>query len=486
LEQTKPETYKPFPKQQEFHRNPAKYRLFGGAAGPGKSRSLLEEGCMQAWEVDGADTLILRRSYKELEKSIISQFRRHILPQWMKIGARYLESDKLVYWPNGSKTYFGFSENLNDIYQYQGMEALFIGVDELTLFTLKQWQFLTSRNRCAVPGSYPCMAGATNPGNVGHAWVKALWVDKKPPAEMEDSNLYDPADYAFIKALIWDNPIYAEDKNYLKTLQHLPTYMRQMWLEGEWNLHVGTYFDIFNPSQQVVHAIELKPWYPRWISLDWGFAHNSAAYWHATLPDGRTYTYREFVGNQMTPNELGTEIAKRSAGEKIDSVYISPDTYARRESPDTVALMLSNALEFNGLPRGSKADDERIGGWVLMYQTLKSGHWIIDRDCVALIECIPTLTRDPDNPEDVLKVEGDDPADSARYGLKSRLSPGQAPIEVRIEDRITALNERRVNTYQQPLTYTAKQHLYPKLLREEQKAQNGQPFSMRRPARHGL
>ncbi len=34
------------------------------------------------------------------------------------------------------------------------------------------------------------------------------------------------------------------------------------------------------------------------------------------------------------------------------------------------------------------------------------------------------LTRDPVNVEDCLKCDGDDPADSARYGLKSALEPG--------------------------------------------------------------
>ena len=45
------ETYRPFPRQQAFHASPAKYRLFGGAAGPGKSRALVEEGhqtCLEA------------------------------------------------------------------------------------------------------------------------------------------------------------------------------------------------------------------------------------------------------------------------------------------------------------------------------------------------------------------------------------------------------------------------------------------------------
>lgn len=469
-----PSTYKPFPRQQEFHRSPAKYRLFGGAAGPGKSRSLLEEACIQAWETPGADTLVLRRSFKELDKSIISQFRRHILPQWQPAGARYLESDKVVYWPNGSKTYFGYSDSERDIQQYQGGEFLFIGVDELTTFTMKQWDFLRTRNRCPVAGSSPCMAGATNPGNIGHAWVKALWIDKEAPAEMEEPHLYNPNDYAFIKALVWDNPIYATDENYISTLKSLAPYMRQMFLEGEWNLHIGTYFDVFNPEIQVVAGIGLHPWTARWISIDWGFAHNSAVYWHATMDDGRTLTYREVVDNQKTPKELAKMISDNTGSEVIESIYLSPDAYARRDSPDTVAIQLNNELESVGLPRAAKADNDRIGGWSLMYQMLKNVQWVIDRCCVKLIKCLPSLTRDEANPEDVLKVDGDDPADSARYGLKSRLGTAQLPLDVRVMDRV------------KHLSYTDQQHFIPRVLREESAKTSGQPFSMRRPSRGGL
>lgn len=116
------------------------------------------------------------------------------------------EAKHIVRWRNGSTVRFGYCRNENDVYQYQGAEFLFIGIDELTHFTLKQWQFLTSRNRCAIPGSSPCMAGATNPGNIGHAWVKALWVDKSPPPGYEQPELYDPDDYDFIHARLDDNP----------------------------------------------------------------------------------------------------------------------------------------------------------------------------------------------------------------------------------------------------------------------------------------
>src|SRR5260370_18497905 len=137
--------YQPFPRQEEFHRSRAKYRLFGGAAGPGKTKALLWEAIYQAQEVAGSDSLLLRRTYPELESSLLAYFRRDV-PRSMY--RRYNEAKHIVTWHNGSTTRFGYCRNQNDVYQYQGAEFLFIGLDELTHFTLKQWQFLTSRNRC--------------------------------------------------------------------------------------------------------------------------------------------------------------------------------------------------------------------------------------------------------------------------------------------------------------------------------------------------
>src|SRR3989442_14822008 len=174
--------YHAFPRQDEFHRSRAKYRLFGGAAGPGKTKALLWEVIFQAMETPGCDTLLLRRTYPELESSLLSYFRRDVPRSLYK---SYNESKHVVTWKNGSTTRFGYCRNENDVYQYQGAEFLFIGVDELTHFTLKQWQFLTSRNRCPVPGSVCNMPRATNSGNNGHAWVKTLWVDKQPPSGFE-------------------------------------------------------------------------------------------------------------------------------------------------------------------------------------------------------------------------------------------------------------------------------------------------------------
>lgn len=465
--------YRPFPKQNEFHGSPAKYRLFGGAAGPGKSKALLMEAIAQALDHPGSNTLLLRRTFPELEQSLLLYFRRDVPRSAYKA---YQDSKHLVTWWNGSTTRFGYCQNENDVYQYQGAEFLFIGIDELTLFTLRQWQFLTSRNRCPIPGTFPCMAGATNPGNIGHAWVKSLWIDKTPAAGMEDAEQYDPGDYAFIPARVTDNPIYASDENYLKTLRALPSNLRRAFLDGDWDVFAGQYFDRFDPALNVARAEEFdwRPWWPRWISLDWGFEHPAAAYWHTAVPpatpaskrqteDGMTpiamgrasgkkvLTYREFVTHHMSPRELAREIIARSLcdndgtteREKIDAIYISPDAFARRTDEASIAEQMGDVFVEAGFPRPIPADNDRVGGWMLMYQMLDAGEWVVTDNCIELIRTLPTLVRDSARVEDIEKMDGDDPADAARYGLKSRYGAGRGgvsgpPLEQRLAARLTS------------------------------------------------
>jgi hypothetical protein len=106
--------YDPFRRQKDFHRSEAKYRLFGGAAGPGKTKALLFEAILQATGVRGCDTLLLRRTYPELESSLLAYFRRDVPREFYK---SYNESKHLVTWLNGSTTRFGYCRNENDVYQ---------------------------------------------------------------------------------------------------------------------------------------------------------------------------------------------------------------------------------------------------------------------------------------------------------------------------------------------------------------------------------
>jgi len=435
--------YKPFDKQALFHESAAKYRLFGGAAGPGKSMALLMEGIFQANQHARSNTLLLRRTFPELEKSLLLYFRRHVPAELYRA---YNEAKRQVTWWNGSVTQFGFSRSEHDIYQYQGGEFLFIGVDELTQFTMDQWTFLTSRNRCSIPGAIPCMAGATNPGGVGHVWVKALWIDRRAAPGMERADEYNPLDYDYIPALIEDNPVYRHDQNYRRTLEALPNHLRRAFLQGDWNIFAGQYFDIFELRLNTARAEELAPvcatpWLPRWISIDWGFEHPAAVYWHVQN-GANTYTYREYVAQRLSPRTLAHEIAERSRGEKIDAVYLGPDAFAQRTDEATIADQLGTVFAQQGIPRPAPADNDRVGGWMLLYQLLEAGQWVISDGCRRLIEVLPTLVRDERNVEDIAKVDGDDPADAARYGLKSRLRPRTAPVETRLLERMAEVQKK--------------------------------------------
>jgi Terminase large subunit, T4likevirus-type, N-terminal len=458
--------YTPFPKQEEFHASAAKYRLFGGAAGPGKSKALLMETILQANEYAGVNTLLLRRTFPELEQSLVLYFRRDV-PR--ELYESFNESKHLVIWHNGSTTRFGYCQRENDVYQYQGAEFAFIGVDELTLFTLRQWQFLTSRNRCPVPGAFPCMAGATNPGNIGHAWVKSLWIDKQPAPGMENPAEYEPAEYEFIPARVSDNPIYASDESYLKTLRALPSHLKRAFLDGDWDVFAGQYFDRFDFTRHVLRPEEIdwKQWWPRWVSVDWGFEHPAAAYWHAQVPceaggdndcanpndaerRNAVVTYRELVTRHMAPRDLAREIIARSVSsdphsasgcDKIDAIYLSPDAFAHRTDEASIAEQMGDVLAAAGLPHPVPADDDRVGGWMLMYQMLDAGEWLLTENCTELIRTLPSLVRDTARIEDVGKMDGDDAADAARYGLKSRYGnrragQGKPPLDERLAARI--------------------------------------------------
>ena len=433
--------YKAFPRQEQFHQSNAKNRLFGGQAGPGKTKALLWEAIFQANHYPGVDTLLLRRTFPELEESLLREFRRSV-PQ--ELYKSYNESKHVVIWHNGSTTRFGHAQNENDVYQYQGAEYLFIGIDELTMFTLPMWQFLSSRNRCPVPGTFPNMAGATNPGSIGHKWVKALWIDRKPADNMEESFRYNPDEYEFIPARLDDNEIYAVGTQagdaYRSTLESLPEHMRRMYLEGDWNIFAGQYFDFFGKQCTIpAEEVKLERWHTRWISMDWGYKHPASVYWHAINENKVVTTYREIHGDMIGERELARRIVEENAGEKVEAIFLSPDAFAKRTSQNTIAEEMGDELRKEGLPFPTPADNNRIGGARLCHSMLKGGFAFISTACPMLIDCLPSLIHDDKNVEDVLKVDaapgtlGDDPYDAWRYGLLSMLGAKAVPFEEKVK-----------------------------------------------------
>ena len=156
-----------------------------------------------AFEHPGIRMLIVRRTFPELRENHTSR----LLDAYERLPAamrpRYSDSDKVFLFPGGARLKLGYCDNEDDVRQYQGQEYDVLFIDEATQLSETQFKWLNACVRGA--GPFPKRTYLTcNPGGVGHAWVKRLFIDKDyRPGE-------DPADYAFIRAKVWDNaPLFA-------------------------------------------------------------------------------------------------------------------------------------------------------------------------------------------------------------------------------------------------------------------------------------
>lgn len=415
--------------------------FYGGARGGGKTDGLLGDVLNRAQRHGAAFRgLIVRRTLPELAE-VIRRSRELYAPT----GATFHETDKRWTWPNGATLRLRYLESDADAEQYQGHQYTYLGVDEAGQFPSsapidKLWGTLRS------PEGVPCVRRLTgNPGGPGHSWLKARYVDAgalnvhryAPQPSRPDLTITA----VFIPSKLEDNPALAKaDPTYEARLAASGSAaLFQAWREGLWDVPLGQFFDVWNPERHSYAGDEvtIEDWWPRWIGVDWGFAHSTAAYWCAADLFGNTYVYRELCISGRTPREVGDEIRLCSGSEAISAVYLSHDAFAQKQSVRTVADELHDGM--GGLPFPTIADRDRIGGAQLVYSLLREDRLHVSRDCRRLVECIPSLIHDPDNTEDVLKVDGDDPYDGLRYALKSRQRVAKVPDVVRIASQLEPL-----------------------------------------------
>lgn len=155
--------------QTKFLASPAYEVLYGGAAGGGKSEALITGALRHVGRPDYCG-ILLRRTFPELEKSLISRAPKFCKP----LGGRYNDQKHRWTFPSGAQLYFGHLEHESDVDEYQSVEFQFIGFDELTLFTESQYRNMTARARSSTGLPVRIRAG-TNPGGEGHDWVQRWW-----------------------------------------------------------------------------------------------------------------------------------------------------------------------------------------------------------------------------------------------------------------------------------------------------------------------
>lgn len=415
------------------------YNLYGGAAGGGKSyilRWVLALYLKWLFDTKGLRNVqvgLFCEDYPSLYDRQISKIKFEFPASLGTLREGTVKNFQLH--PNLGGGIIAL-RNLDDPSKYLSAEFAAIGVDELSKNPLATFNFLRMRLRW--PGvDRPKFAGATNPGGIGHEWCKAYWVDNPRRFPPELNHLAHQFSYTQAKAS--DNPHLA--KAYYDNLQTLPPEMAKAYADGSWDIFAGQYFSNFSLYRHV-RMVKLEQWMRRWISIDWGFDHPSAVYWHCAVDKTHVHTYRELVERELTPKRLVQMMGDLNAKEKISAVVIDPSAKQRRDSPETIYLQLNTYLKDVHLPYCIPADNDRVGGWMYMYQMLDNDLWTMDPGCVKLITSIPKMIRDaPEKPEDCAKMDGDDPADSVRYGLKYHLSQNSMPPEVRDQEEAQTIKD---------------------------------------------
>lgn len=372
--------------------------LFGGAAGGGKSHGQLLDALRFAVCYPGSRQLMLRRTMPELERSLVPAALR-LYPQCI---AKYKVSEHRWDFANGSALEFGYCDAESDVTRYQSAEYDVIRFDELTHFTESQFTYLLSRIRGA--NSYPKQVKATtNPGGIGHQWVKSRFIDPMPPDEMHE---FDGETRLFLPARLTDNPFLRRaDAGYEKRLRLLSVHDRRALLDGVWELDEGRYFSEFSPALHVVPPHEIPDGWRRYLTIDYGL-DMLAALWIAQSPDGRSVVYRELYEPGLIISEAAARIlSSEASGEHIDVRLAPPDLWNRRQETgkSAVQLFADCGLDFE------KSSNERVAGWLALHELLTPRRdtdgemrprLTIFSSCRNLIRTLPALQHDTRNPSD--------------------------------------------------------------------------------------
>ena len=476
---------------------------FGGARGGAKSGAVRRIALSLLLEFPNTTAHIIQLTSKSL-------YDNHLVPiakEFPWLDEFWFATRNEYQLPNGSRLAFRYADTPKDVTTLtRGPEPTWSFVDQAEQFPqgdLEAIKVGTRDPNTAVGLSKLILT--FNPGGPGTGYLRRVFHIR----DFHDNE--DPGDYVFLKAVGWDNYEWfkaecnlapaefyrLDDKARFELFITKTAYGRRLWalpesqrlgeLYGSFDQFAGQYFaDVWEESAVTIPADLvariLQPWWTRWLATDWGFSHYAATGWYASgllTPEqcrghfGVSVSgmvriiikYRELVTNDVTEPDLARLIysmTPQAERREVKAHYMSPDAWAKRGSANTVVEQMEPLLQREGLPRMTRADDDRQGGWRLIYNCLQQSKklrksesykqaeeeapvFLISEACPETISAFPVLICKKDNPQDVQKVPGeasDDVADETRYALKSHLSANLAtPFSVTQQETYEAYQD---------------------------------------------
>lgn len=437
----------PNEKQALFLTDTHKYIGFGGARGGGKSWAVRVKAVLLCLNYPGIKVMIIRRTYPELQENHIiplcEMLHCHAEDRTQRV-ASYNDSKKHITFPNGSRILFRYCDNEKDAERFQGTEVDVLFVDEATHQSEEKMDKLSACVR-GVNGYPKRIYYTCNPGGVGHAWVKRLFVDRQyKPGE-------NPDDYSFIRSLVRDNlALMQADPEYVRKLEALPPKLRKAWLDGDWDIYEGQFFEEFADRPEhyidrqwthVIEPFEIPDGWRIYRSFDWGYAKPFSCAWWAVDYDGVVYRILELYGCTDTPNEGVKWTPERVFAEihRIETEHrwlrgktiqgVADPAIWDAETGESIADVAARYRVYF-----DKGDHARLPGWMQVHYRLyfdENGYpmMYVFKNCKAFIRTMPLLQYDEHRVED-LDTDGEDHvADEVRYFLMTRpIKPRKAPL----------------------------------------------------------
>ena len=390
--------------------------------------------------------MIIRKTYPELTENHINPMCEMLKCYHQDKNERiasYNDAKKNIVFQNGSRILFRYCDNEKDAERFQGTEVDVLFIDEATQQSETKMKKLTAcvRGVNDFPKRIYC---SMNPGGEGHNWVKRLFIDRR----YEDNE--NPDDYVFIQSLVTDNKALMESNpDYIRQLEALPPKLRKAWLEGDWQIFEGQFFEDFIDRPEhyqdrqwthVIEPFEIPEGWKIYRSFDWGYNKPFSCGWWAVDYDGVIYRILELYGCTKTPNEgvkwtpdkVFSEIHRIETehrwlrGKRIQG--IADPAIWDAETGESLAERAAKHQVFF-----SPGDNKRLPGWMQVHYRLafdENGFpmMYVFKNCRAFIRTIPLLQYDEHRPED-LDTDGEDHvADEVRYFCMSRPIKPRMPV----------------------------------------------------------
>src|SRR5215469_226192 len=486
---------------------------YGGSRGGAKSGGIQRAALRNRLRYANTRCAIVRRTYDLVRENHIEK----MLQTWPWLSRYHHVQDREFRLPNGSVIAFRYAETEKDVRGQIGKEYMETYVDQAEEFTETELNIWKSVTRWpGLPDSRCKLVLTFNPGGPGHAFLARIFHKRdytdveRASAELSGVSCED--NYAFVQAYGWDNIEWARsslkadgitEKTYYwdwsdekrfeyyisrtqqgRELNALPEGLRLGWLLGHMDQFAGQYYDCWSEGKFVT---DVRPamWQDISIGIDWGFDHDSCAYWVApvAVADDRVKTaperaweaacklespngqrtmfafYREFVGRGRSAGALAQEVVDRTPVEeraRVMSIGLSHDAFAKRDEQDTNAQKMTKVFQSYDMPSPSPAGRDLAGLATMIYELMRGAiletgadgkpqygppGLVIDRSCGALLRVIPMIKRKDDDRWSTVKFDGDDAFDAAKHALQVRGMIQSKPAEMAVAEQASKITD---------------------------------------------